>query len=243
MIGSCDVTHAAWRGAAARSHPNGRRSRFPWFSRSQMRIPVRYRALVLLATFAGLRWGELIALRRDSIDLEAVRDPGRGDDRRNWTQERCCLRRPSPGRAAAPSRFLPSWCRSCAGTLSGSRAPEPGSAGSGIRRPQGRAAAPVEFPEDLEQQTPRVGRASRTCIFTICGIRAARSRPRPARTLKELMARLGHSSVRAAMILPARDERPGTGRLRRHSESWSARYGRSLRRHRRISRNAGEREA
>ena len=34
-------------------------------------IPVRYRVLVLLATFAGLRWGELIALRRDSIDLEA----------------------------------------------------------------------------------------------------------------------------------------------------------------------------
>jgi integrase len=34
-------------------------------------IPVRYRVLVLLATFAGLRWGELIALRRHSIDLEA----------------------------------------------------------------------------------------------------------------------------------------------------------------------------
>ena len=34
-------------------------------------IPVRYRVLVLLATFAGLRWGELIALRRHNIDLEA----------------------------------------------------------------------------------------------------------------------------------------------------------------------------
>jgi len=34
-------------------------------------IPVRYRALVLLATFAGLRWGELIALRRHNIDLAA----------------------------------------------------------------------------------------------------------------------------------------------------------------------------
>lgn len=30
----------------------------------------RYRALVLLATFASLRWGELIALRRRNIDLE-----------------------------------------------------------------------------------------------------------------------------------------------------------------------------
>jgi integrase len=33
-------------------------------------LPVRYRALALLVTFAGLRWGELVALRRASIDLE-----------------------------------------------------------------------------------------------------------------------------------------------------------------------------
>jgi integrase len=34
-------------------------------------IGVRYRALVLIAVFAGLRWGELAALRRCDIDLEA----------------------------------------------------------------------------------------------------------------------------------------------------------------------------
>jgi len=33
------------------------------------KIEPRYRALVLLATFASLRWGELIALRRSDIDL------------------------------------------------------------------------------------------------------------------------------------------------------------------------------
>ena len=33
-------------------------------------LPVRYRALVLLATFAGLRWGELAGLRRANIDLD-----------------------------------------------------------------------------------------------------------------------------------------------------------------------------
>ena len=33
-------------------------------------IPVRYRALLLLATFASLRFGELAALRRCDIDLE-----------------------------------------------------------------------------------------------------------------------------------------------------------------------------
>jgi integrase len=31
----------------------------------------RSRALILLATFAGLRWGEVIALRRSDIDIEA----------------------------------------------------------------------------------------------------------------------------------------------------------------------------
>src|SRR5215467_2821464 len=34
-------------------------------------LPVRYRAIVLLATFAGLRWGELAGLRRENIDLAA----------------------------------------------------------------------------------------------------------------------------------------------------------------------------
>lgn len=35
------------------------------------RMPKRYRALVLAAAFTGLRWGELIALRRCDIDLSA----------------------------------------------------------------------------------------------------------------------------------------------------------------------------
>src|SRR5262249_46276801 len=34
------------------------------------RIPVRYRAMLLLATFASLRFGELAALRSGDIDLE-----------------------------------------------------------------------------------------------------------------------------------------------------------------------------
>jgi integrase len=34
-------------------------------------VPVRYRALVLLATFGSLRWGELVGRRRENVDLEA----------------------------------------------------------------------------------------------------------------------------------------------------------------------------
>lgn len=33
-------------------------------------VPVRYRAFILLATFADMRWGELAGLRRENIDLE-----------------------------------------------------------------------------------------------------------------------------------------------------------------------------
>jgi hypothetical protein len=34
-------------------------------------VPVRYRCLVLVATFADMRWGELAGLRRGNIDLAA----------------------------------------------------------------------------------------------------------------------------------------------------------------------------
>ena len=34
------------------------------------RVPPRYRALVLVAAFGGLRWGELVGLRRKRVDLE-----------------------------------------------------------------------------------------------------------------------------------------------------------------------------
>ena len=39
------------------------------FALSQL-IDRRYAALVLLAAFTGLRWGELVALRRSDLDLE-----------------------------------------------------------------------------------------------------------------------------------------------------------------------------
>ena len=35
------------------------------------RVPPRYRALVLLATFASLRFGELAGLRRGTVDLDS----------------------------------------------------------------------------------------------------------------------------------------------------------------------------
>jgi integrase len=34
-------------------------------------LPVRYRAMVLVATFASMQWGELVGLRGENIDLDA----------------------------------------------------------------------------------------------------------------------------------------------------------------------------
>jgi integrase len=34
-------------------------------------MPARFRALVLLAALTGIRWGELVALRRSDVDLDA----------------------------------------------------------------------------------------------------------------------------------------------------------------------------
>ena len=38
-------------------------------------LPVRYRAMALPATFASMRWGELVGLRRENIDLDACEVP------------------------------------------------------------------------------------------------------------------------------------------------------------------------
>lgn len=35
------------------------------------KVPARYKALVIVAAFSSLRWGELVALRRRDIDLDA----------------------------------------------------------------------------------------------------------------------------------------------------------------------------
>jgi len=55
------------------------------------RIPVRYHAMLLLARFASLRFGELAALRRGDIDLErcdyAVPDQHQRSSSWRWSCE------------------------------------------------------------------------------------------------------------------------------------------------------------
>jgi len=98
----------------------------------------RYRALVLLATFASLRWGEAIALRRCDLDLTA-RTVSIAVN--TWKPTATSpSRRPSPGPLSGPSPFRQRSCPSSASTWTpapGPRAPRwcsPASGGGVLRR-------------------------------------------------------------------------------------------------------------
>ena len=70
----------------------------------------RYRALVLLATFASLRWGEVTALRRCDLDLDAGSVRVRAAYVERSPAGRCCSDRPSrrrPARGRHPGRDHP----------------------------------------------------------------------------------------------------------------------------------------
>jgi integrase len=58
------------RGAASDGAPEMRIATVDQVVAIANRVPARYRALVLVAAFGGLRWGELAGLRRQRVDLE-----------------------------------------------------------------------------------------------------------------------------------------------------------------------------
>jgi len=58
------------RRAASEGTPEMRIATVDQVAAIAARVPPRYRALVLVAAFGGLRWGELVGLRRKRIDLE-----------------------------------------------------------------------------------------------------------------------------------------------------------------------------
>jgi integrase len=107
------------------------------------RIPVRYRAMLLLATFASLRFGELAALQRGDIDLDrcfvrVVRSLVQMNDGELFEAEpksrtgRRVVSFPRGDRAGAALAL---------GALRGPRGRQPG-----LCRPEGRPIAPVQLP-------------------------------------------------------------------------------------------------
>jgi integrase len=158
-------------------------------------VPERYRALVLLGTFASLRWGELAGLRRAQLDLDAgvVRIVGAlaeldGGQLVEDTPKSRAGRRV----VAIPPEIIPD-LRAHLDEFA-----ESGPAGrvfvgpkggplrrSGFRRVWNRVRVDVGLPDLHFHDLRHVGN-------TLAASTGA--------SLKELMARMGHSSTRAALI-------------------------------------------
>jgi integrase len=158
-------------------------------------VPVRYRALVLLATFADLRWGELAGLRRENVDLDAceirvvetLAEMDKGGLRPETPKSRAGKRT-----VAFPAELVPElrWHLE--------RFAEPGKRGVVFVGPKGGRLRRSNFRQIWNKARESVGFPDlhfhdlRHTGGTLSAATGA--------TLKELMARLGHSSVRAAMI-------------------------------------------
>lgn len=158
-------------------------------------VPVRYRALVLLATFADLRWGELAGLRRENVDLDAceirvvetVAELDKGGLLPETPKSRAGRRT-----VAFPAELVPElrWHVE--------RFAEPGERGYVFVGPKGGRLRRSNFRSIWHQARTSAGLPDlhfhdlRHTGGTLSAATGA--------SLKELMARLGHSSVRAAMI-------------------------------------------
>ena len=159
------------------------------------KLPARYRALVLMATFTQLRFGELAGLRRDRLDLDACTvqvteasvQPNKGGLLVEPPKSRAGLRTVTFPAAIVPD--LRDHLKHYA---------EPGLRGLVFVGPKGgqlrrnnlnpvwsAAVTAVGLPDAHFHDLRHTG-------GTLAAITGA--------TTKELMARLGHSSTRAAMI-------------------------------------------
>jgi integrase len=158
-------------------------------------LPRRYRMLVLLATFTSLRWGELVALRRESVDLaaglvkvtETIAELDAGGLRPDTPKSEAGRRT-----VAIPPELL-SELRWHLDNYAG-----PGERGLIFVGPKGATLRRSNFRQLWNRACDAAGVPGlhfhdlRHLGGTLTAATGA--------TLRELMARLGHSSPRAAMI-------------------------------------------
>jgi integrase len=190
------------------------------------RVPPRYRALVLLATFASLRFGELAGLRRGQVDLEgcsvriisstAETDDGRliDDDPKSQAGRR---------RVAYAKEIAPElrWHLE--------RVAQPGSNGLVFIGPKGGRLRRSTFRRTWTKVRDAVGLPDlhlhdlRHTGNTMAAGQGA--------SLRELMERMGHSSSRAALIYQHA--------TRERDEAIAAGMGKLLRQARRKVKTAG----
>ena len=124
-------------------------------------IDPRYRAPVLLGTFGSLRWGELAALRRQDIDLDA----GAVHVRYSLTELSSGAYAFGPPKSAAGRRqvLIPRCDRP--GPARPHRAVRPAGTGwAHLHQPWGQAAAPEQLPPSRVGSGARVGRSVRGAL-------------------------------------------------------------------------------
>lgn len=158
-------------------------------------ISARYRALVLLSTFAGLRWGELIALRRRNLDLEAmtVRIEEATVELKDGSRV-TAVRSPTP--AYGRSRFRRSYFLTFDGISNDSRSRARTAWCSSARRVLRCGAQNLSQHWQQARTTAGVPEAHFHDLRHAGNTMAAAT----GVSLRELMSRMGHTSTRAALI-------------------------------------------
>jgi integrase len=182
------------RGASTERSPEMRFATVGQVAELADAVEPRYRALVLTAAYAGLRWGELAGLRRRRVNLLHATITVAEQLRRSTVDSRSARRRRRPADArwhcppsSSPSSSSTSPPGASAPMASCSPAPEGGPMRrSNFRR---RAWEPVVRQLDLAGLRFHDLRHSAGTLTAVAGA-----------TTKELMARMGHSSPRAALI-------------------------------------------
>ncbi len=162
------------------------------------RVPPRYSALILLTTYASLRFGEVTALRRSDLDLAA--GVVRVERAYSELSTGALVLGPPKSRAGdrvvgLPGALLPILAAHLAEFVApaGDALVFTGARGGPLRR--------STFNGLVAGRTPRRPSASRHCTFMTCDTPATTSRRRcRARRSGTSMARMGHDNERAAMI-------------------------------------------
>jgi integrase len=157
-------------------------------------VPARYRALILLAAWSGARWGELVALTRDRLDLDA----GTMTIDRQLVELRNGSLRPETPKSAAgrrtihvPPHLLPELRTHLAAFV-------PAECDYVFPSPKGEPLRHSSFRTAWQQARDSVGLPElrfhdlRHTGNTLAAATGA--------STKELMARMGHASMGAALI-------------------------------------------
>ena len=159
------------------------------------KVPACFRVLVRLAAFTGLRFGELAALQRHDVDLE----------RRTISVRRAQAETRAEGLVIKTPKSNAGIRPVALSRLPGRRvddSPRPvrrtGPERTGLHRPARRAAAAKQLPPGMASRATRRWPVGRSLPRSPTHRQHPR-RDRWRRATRELMHRMGHSSVRAAL--------------------------------------------